>query len=75
MKDWLSTSNVAKLWIRSRHDDLCAVIILLGPSTSAVLLLQSGYVSILVSDNVETPVPGAGTRRLVICVPKVKGDF
>lgn len=70
MKDRLCTSNFAKWWMRSRHD-LCAVIILFGTSTSAVSLLQSGYVLILVSDNVESPVAGAGTRRLIICVPKV----
>lgn len=52
MKDRLCTSNVAKLWIQSMHD-LCAVIILFGPSTSAVLLLHSGYVLILGSDNVK----------------------
>lgn len=42
------------------------------PSSSAGLLLQSGCVLILVSDYVESSVPKAGTRKLFICMPKVR---
>lgn len=46
------------------------------PKTSAfLLLLQSGCVLILVSDNVESSVPRAGTRKLFICCLKLSEIF
>lgn len=61
--------------LRSHGADLRAGIVLLGLSSAAVSLAQSGYVLIVVSDNSGSPVADAGTRRLIIFVPEVRGHF
>lgn len=61
--------------LRSHGADLRAGIVLLGLGSAAVSLAQSGYVLIVVSDNSGSPVADAGTRRLTIFVPEVRGHF
>lgn len=51
------------------RSELCAGIALLRLGSAAVLLVQSGYMLIVVSDNSGSPVADAGTRSLIIFVP------
>lgn len=59
----------------SHGSELSAGIALLRLSSAAVLLAQSGYVLIVVSDHSGSPVADAGTRSLIIVAPKLRGHF